>query len=577
MLDNARVRPRAPAKTPGLAQKLSSLCASEAFIPGKSSTLPDQEMTDSDPIRTEINGQQTAKPAELAPEASSSRKGKKVVREKTTERAELPAGKNAVPASKGAASTSAPEYPPELQSVMEAEKRRTTQIKSRLSICSTAISSVEAALSPLSIGDEKEFVDGIKVYLRAAIGQLIQSGPGSTPPALPARPINPPPPRAHEIRVPNPSTTQAPAPKTTWATVARADLGRSAGPSTTKAAPPAPKAKSAHPRTKVDARLFLRLKANHPHRLLSPAGVRLAVSQVLGTAADDIMLVQRVKTGFALTAKNKLARKELLDSSMSRGESGIKLEPASNLVALQIATVPVTINTLAGPIEITAKMVADKVTRVTKSVPFLDRPHGYCKPGAPYENWQALFPRKSTPRPGFRFFDDSGAAKLFQPRRKIVQCNRCLGFHASRGCSRAPACWNCGSKMYSETECKTPTRCRNCGGPHRSDSRHCQARPRKDGPVTKEQLAAIRKVEQGRYADFARVKAAYKRTKRRGTPLRRTSPWRRDRVSEFWKPKKKFEDSAVLGEVYNNFHNKKQETNQQQRLHETSSFALSRD
>ena len=56
---------------------------------------------------------------------------------------------------------------------MEAEKRRTTQIKARLSIYSTAISSVEAALSPLSIGENKEFVDGIKVYLRAAIGQFV--------------------------------------------------------------------------------------------------------------------------------------------------------------------------------------------------------------------------------------------------------------------------------------------------------------------------------------------------------------------------------------------------------------------
>ncbi|CCU75528.1 EKA-like protein [Blumeria hordei DH14] len=138
------------------------------------------------------------------------------------------------------------EFPPELQSVMEGEKHRTTQINARLAICSTAISSIEAALSPLSIGDNKEFVDGIKVYLRAAIGQFVQSGPGSTLPVLPARPANPLPPRAQEIGVPNPPTTQAPAPKTTWATVARGSLARSAGQSTKKAAPLAPKAKSAN-------------------------------------------------------------------------------------------------------------------------------------------------------------------------------------------------------------------------------------------------------------------------------------------------------------------------------------------
>ncbi|CCU82175.1 EKA-like protein [Blumeria hordei DH14] len=243
-------------KPTGLAQKLSSLFASEAFVPGKSTNLPDQEMTDSEPIRAENNGPKTKTPVELAPVASSSRKGKEVVREKTTERAESCAGKNAVPASQGAASTSAMEFPPELQSVMEAEKRRTTQINVQLAIFLPAISSVEAALSPLSIGDNKEFVDGIKVYLRAAIGQFVQSSSGSTPPVLPARPVNPLLPRAPEIGVPNPLTTQAPAQKITWATVARGGLARSAGQLTKKPAPPAPKAKSANPRTKVDSRLF---------------------------------------------------------------------------------------------------------------------------------------------------------------------------------------------------------------------------------------------------------------------------------------------------------------------------------
>ncbi|CCU82366.1 EKA-like protein [Blumeria hordei DH14] len=171
-------------KPTGLAQKLSSLFASESFVQGKSTNLPDKEMTDSEPIRAENNGPKTKTPAELAPVASSSRKGKEVDREKTTKRAESSAGNNAVPASKGTASTTAMKFPPELQLVMEAEKRRTMQINAPLAICSTAISSVEAALPPLLIGNDKEFVNGIKVYLRAAIGQFVQSCPGSIPPAL---------------------------------------------------------------------------------------------------------------------------------------------------------------------------------------------------------------------------------------------------------------------------------------------------------------------------------------------------------------------------------------------------------
>ncbi|CCU74698.1 EKA-like protein [Blumeria hordei DH14] len=221
-----------------------------------------------------------------------------------TEYAETSARKFAVSASKGTASTIGPEFLPVLQSVMEAEKRRTTQIKARLALCSTEISSFEAELSPLSIGESKEFVDGIKVYLRAAIGQFVQSGPGSTPPVLPARISNPPPSRAQEIKVPNSSTNQALAQKTIWATVARAGLCHSTGPSTTKVAPPAPKAEGVNTRTVAYARLFLCLAHDHPHRLLSSAGVRSAVAQVLVTAANDITLVQRVKTGFALTENN---------------------------------------------------------------------------------------------------------------------------------------------------------------------------------------------------------------------------------------------------------------------------------
>ncbi|CCU74833.1 EKA-like protein [Blumeria hordei DH14] len=237
-----------------------------------------------------------------------------------TEYTEMSARKFAVPASKSTASTSAPEFPPVLQSVMEAEKRRMTQIKARLAICSTAISSVEAELSPLSIGEEKEFLDGIKVYLRAAIGQFVQSGPEAH----------------HQFSMPSQATifrrglqkTQAPAQKTIRAKVARAGLCHSTGPSTKKAAPPAPKTKGTNTRIAADTRLFLRLAHNHPHRLLLPAGVRSAVEEVFGTAAKDITLGQRVKIGFELTAKNELARKELLDSSTSRRESGIKLEPA---------------------------------------------------------------------------------------------------------------------------------------------------------------------------------------------------------------------------------------------------------
>ena len=58
------------------------------------------------------------------------------------------------------------------------------------------------------------------------------------------------------------------------------------------------------------------------------------------------------------------------------------------------------------------------------------------------------------------------------------------------------------------------TKCRNRGGPHRSDSRDCQARPRKSGPVTKEQLAWVRQIQQGKFPEVTRARAAAKRAEK---------------------------------------------------------------
>ena len=139
------------------------------------------------------------------------------------------------------------------------------------------------------------------------------------------------------------------------------------------------------------------------------------------------------------------------------------------------------------------------------------RPQGTCRPGAPYRNWLAFFARESAPRAGFRLFDESGLATKFKPGQITKQCYRCLGFHATRGCSRAPACRNFGSTVHSEEKCKALTKCRNCCRPHRSNFRDCLARPSKNGPVTKEQLACILQVEQGMFAKVARARAAARR------------------------------------------------------------------
>lgn len=52
------------------------------------------------------------------------------------------------------------------------------------------------------------------------------------------------------------------------------------------------------------------------------------------------------------------------------------------------------------------------------------------------------------------------------------------------------------------------TKCRNCGGPHRSDSYKCLARPTRSGPPTREQLKVFRKAGDREYQAIVRAKVA---------------------------------------------------------------------
>ena len=131
----------------------------------------------------------------------------------------------------------------------------------------------------------------------------------------------------------------------------------------------------------------------------------------------------------------------------------------SDLVSLRIATVPFASCNLKIRIEVTAEMVAVEIARVTNYTPNTVTVRGKTKFGAPYRSWVALFPREASPKPSFRLFDDSEIATVQRNRPPIQQRRRCLGFHASGGCSRAPACWNCGSTMHSAFECKAATCC----------------------------------------------------------------------------------------------------------------------
>ncbi|KAI0998630.1 hypothetical protein K3495_g9566 [Podosphaera aphanis] len=209
-------------------------------------------MIDAEPLSSFNHGPETAQNPERAAEVACSSKGKEVSRDMTSLSADPSARKIAVPVSQRTAAAEASVYPPELHAVLEAEKRRAARIKAHLSICPTAINSVEAALSPLSTGENKSFVDGIKVYLRAATAQFVHTGPGSTPPSFPARPSDPLPSKAPQKRAPTPAAPQEQITKSTCATVARNSLCHSAGPATTKQVTIPRKTKKSISKTKVD-------------------------------------------------------------------------------------------------------------------------------------------------------------------------------------------------------------------------------------------------------------------------------------------------------------------------------------
>ncbi|CCU82619.1 EKA-like protein [Blumeria hordei DH14] len=360
--------------------------------------------------------------------------------------------------------------PPELQAMIEAEERRAAQAAKNIMICTAAINAVETAVSLYSEESSDPFIDSMKLYLRAARPSCQDNISCPITKAKERTPMN-----DQEQKRP---VTQA---KTTWATVARGSPQMSIAPAKTVRVAPNPAAqvkKQARPVTAKpkDVRLFLRLGEEHAWRALSPAGVRDAVTRLMEVSSSNIEHVYRVPTGFAMKAKNEEARQLLLNAAESFSKVEAKLETASDLAALRIATVPVTLYTLMGKVTVTEEMVAEEITRTTKAVPIRVRPLGKGRVGAPFQTWIAHFERASAPRPGFRLFDDSGIAVCHKPKQAINQCKRCLQFHGTRGCSRALACWNCTSTMHSSSECKAHTKCRNCGGPHRSDSRDCLAR-----------------------------------------------------------------------------------------------------
>ncbi|KHJ34645.1 putative eka-like protein [Erysiphe necator] len=255
-----------------------------------------------------------------------------------------------------------------------------------------------------------------------------------------------------------------------------------------------------------DKKLFVRLLLEHEWRNLFPAGIREVIVKKLMNSPSLIGKIKPVRSGFALSPCSTEARDTILNAGNALFLTGAKLEPATNWVSVLIPTVPSKIRKQHDEVEINSSLLSDEIERVCSVRPAHVKLYGRNKPEAPHRTWMAFFVK--APHSGFRVFDESGISRSFKKQQPIEFCKRCNGHYPAKNYSRAPFCSNCGSTNHAVDSCMAATKCRNCGGPHRSDSRRCLARPIRSGAPTKEQLRIYRQAGDREYQAVLRARAA---------------------------------------------------------------------
>ncbi|KHJ35253.1 putative eka-like protein [Erysiphe necator] len=408
-----------------------------------------------------------------------------------------------------------PYIPRELLEIFTARQRQEKAWLTRLLVCTCFLSGIDRTVSNFKEGAEKEMAKTIQAYLRPAISEF--AAVDTIPDVLnffPAETL---------LYDPLPSITKNI--ENCWASVAR--NGHKKPRTTKKSVLQTTQAKKQNTQTSTglvknsssgpkeittcpqNKRLFLRLTNDHEWRKLSPAGIREIVVKKLSTSSASISKIKPVRSGFALSLYKDQTRQEFLKAAIRLSPFDAKLEAASNWTPAMVPTIPKTINTLEGKIEVTKDMLANVIERVFLVRPALLKMFGRNIPDAPHRTWMAYFSK--APRPGFRVSDESGIVRKFKKRQPLDFCKRCNGHHSPKNCSRAPSCGNCGSNMHTEDLCMASTKCENFGCPHRSDSYKCLARPTRAGKPTKEQFKIFRQAGDRDYQAIVRAKIAEER------------------------------------------------------------------
>ncbi|POS85814.1 hypothetical protein EPUL_001067 [Erysiphe pulchra] len=204
----------------------------------------------------------------------------------------------------------------------------------------------------------------------------------------------------------------------------------------------------------ADTRLFVRLPQDHEWRKLSPAGIRKVIVKKLHISPSLIGKIKPVHSGCALSPCNSEARGEVLKAGNSLFMSGAKLEAATNWISVLVPAVPTSIHMEQGVVDVRKSMLADEIERV---------------------------------------------CSLRSAHLKLYGRNKSEAPHVLQAMQWTSS----GKKLLKSTvivdTCMAATICRNCGGPHRADSRRCLARPNRSGVPTKEQMKTYRQMGEREY------------------------------------------------------------------------------
>ncbi|KHJ32229.1 putative eka-like protein [Erysiphe necator] len=158
-----------------------------------------------------------------------------------------------------------------------------------------------------------------------------------------------------------------------------------------------------------DKRLFIRLTDGHDWRKLSPAGIHEIIVNKLAISPSAISTIKPA----------------LLNAAIRLSPFGAKLESATNWILVLIPTVPKSLHTLNGLVEVTKELLSQEIERVTKMRPSFLKLYGRNVLEAPHRIWMAFFAK--APRSGFRVFDESGVMRTFKKQQSLEFCKRCNG------------------------------------------------------------------------------------------------------------------------------------------------------